>query len=182
MSFMSEKARKKVKDDLYGQMNQIFEALKANRAQGENPVQTMARLLKLSPADVQRHVTEATADGIPPELEQQAEKLAAGDPTPLQAEQPATQEGPPRYRFRTYPDMDADLSQVYGQTWQNVIAPTPGLLESVLGVTPDDDAIQAEMHRVYSSGSDQTFSEVPVPVPGNPGRILRYNRQMIEPV
>jgi hypothetical protein len=136
--------------EFYEKMGQIVQRLKSQQQPGEQPLDTVLRVMN----------TEGIEAPVPPAISESA-------PVP----------GPPKYKFRTLPEMEKGMSAKYGAQWQTIIISTPGLLASIIGVTPDDPKTQAEMHRVYEMlGDDALGSTV------YNGKILPFSKLMIEPV
>lgn len=169
-------------NNMLSSMTDIINGLKKQQQTGETPFDTIKRLVGTGSPSESPSVRDPAAPAVAPTAQGAAPEPVPAPPpaAPVAPVEPAST-GTPQYKFSTFPIMNTALTNKYGATWQTIIAPTPGLLSAVLGVTPNDAATQAEMHRLYASGSDEAFADHMVATPTG-SKALRFNRLMIEPI
>lgn len=157
------------------QLKKMLEVLQAQQQEGEKPLDTLYRVL-LPPTQP----TEPAPVVTPPTVESPVPQ----PPTPAPAVVPVPAPPPvapaptgPLYRFKTYEKMNRELTNVFGTTWQSAVNPQ-GLLDRLYGHQPTDPAVQAGLHKTYTSQPDTGSGFVQL----DDGKQALYVKMMLEKI
>jgi hypothetical protein len=171
-----------IPDGTKKKLTAIVENLNRHRQPGEGNLDLVKRLTGGNPTDLGALEAAVLPKNAQPEPvpHNPASAPPPSEPAPAKQDQAAAV---PTYRFRTYPEMDNAMKAAGLTNWESTLSrggAGPMGFASLYGVTPSDPRTQAEMHRVYASGSNEAWAAVTSP--GPPLRTLTFNRLMIEPV
>lgn len=159
--------------DLFKTFQQIANLLANNHKEGDRPQDTIERLIKqIKNTDPEKtEILEKTSDAIN-NLTGTGDPKSEPKPVPdIPIPEP---QSTPRYKFKIQASMHEAMTKIFGQNWVRHVD-IYNTLPSLYGASPTDPGIQNELHRIFTSLTDNAFASLNID-----GRHMSISRAMIE--